>query len=65
MTVESLEAGMLLGITNTFGTVPGVLAPIAVGYLTKDVSFILPNVHYVRAISVILYHENTRYTSPY
>lgn len=31
-------AGMLLGITNTFGTVPGVLAPIVVGYLTKDVS---------------------------
>ncbi|KAL2080375.1 hypothetical protein ACEWY4_024168 [Coilia grayii] len=29
-------AGMLLGITNTFGTIPGVLAPIAVGHLTKD-----------------------------
>ncbi|ROL48694.1 Sialin [Anabarilius grahami] len=29
-------AGMLLGITNTFGTIPGVLAPIVVGYLTKD-----------------------------
>ncbi|KAI2652886.1 sialin-like isoform X1 [Labeo rohita] len=29
-------AGTLLGITNTFGTIPGVLAPIAVGYLTKD-----------------------------
>ncbi|XP_031441606.1 sialin [Clupea harengus] len=33
-------AGMLLGITNTFGTVPGVLAPIAVGYLTKDRSLL-------------------------
>ncbi|KAG9355599.1 hypothetical protein JZ751_000437 [Albula glossodonta] len=31
-------AGVLLGITNTFGTIPGVLAPIVVGYLTKDVS---------------------------
>ncbi|KAA0710345.1 Sialin H(+)/nitrate cotransporter H(+)/sialic acid cotransporter [Triplophysa tibetana] len=31
-------AGMLLGITNTFGTIPGVLAPIVVGYLTKDQS---------------------------
>ncbi|XP_072532356.1 sialin [Salminus brasiliensis] len=29
-------AGVLLGITNTFGTIPGVLAPIAVGQLTKD-----------------------------
>lgn len=31
-------AGILLGITNTFGTVPGVIAPIAVGQLAKDVS---------------------------
>lgn len=29
-------AGMLLGITNTFGTIPGVLAPIVVGYFTKN-----------------------------
>ncbi|XP_029299313.1 sialin isoform X1 [Cottoperca gobio] len=29
-------AGFLLGITNTFGTIPGVLAPIATGYFTKD-----------------------------
>ncbi|XP_051247270.1 sialin [Dicentrarchus labrax] len=29
-------AGFLLGITNTFGTVPGVVAPIAAGYFTKD-----------------------------
>ncbi|KAJ3608792.1 hypothetical protein NHX12_023322 [Muraenolepis orangiensis] len=31
-------AGLLLGITNTFGTIPGVLAPIATGYLTDDFS---------------------------
>ncbi|XP_035284686.1 sialin isoform X1 [Anguilla anguilla] len=29
-------AGVLLGITNTFGTIPGVLAPIVMGYLTRD-----------------------------
>ncbi|XP_070778423.1 sialin [Enoplosus armatus] len=29
-------AGFLLGITNTFGTIPGVVAPIATGYFTKD-----------------------------
>ncbi|XP_062846636.1 sialin [Trichomycterus rosablanca] len=29
-------AGILLGITNTFGTIPGMLAPIAVGQLAKD-----------------------------
>ncbi|KAF4073965.1 hypothetical protein AMELA_G00249260 [Ameiurus melas] len=29
-------AGILLGITNTFGTIPGVLAPIAVGHLAND-----------------------------
>ncbi|TDH03849.1 hypothetical protein EPR50_G00145960 [Perca flavescens] len=29
-------AGFLLGITNTFGTIPGVLAPIVTGYFTKD-----------------------------
>uniref|UniRef100_A0A8C2FUP6 Sialin n=1 Tax=Cyprinus carpio TaxID=7962 RepID=A0A8C2FUP6_CYPCA len=28
--------GTLHGITNTFGTIPGVIAPIVVGYLTKD-----------------------------
>ncbi|XP_030644777.1 sialin [Chanos chanos] len=28
--------GMLQGITNTFGTIPGVLAPIVVGQLAKD-----------------------------
>jgi len=31
-------AGLLLGITNTFGTIPGILAPIATGYFTEDVS---------------------------
>lgn len=34
-------AGVLLGITNTFGTIPGVVAPIVTGYLTKDVSFLV------------------------
>ncbi|MBN3305869.1 S17A5 protein, partial [Amia calva] len=29
-------AGMLLGITNTFGTIPGIVAPIVVGHLTKQ-----------------------------
>ncbi|XP_068603774.1 sialin [Brachionichthys hirsutus] len=29
-------SGMLLGITNTFGTIPGVLAPIVTGYFTTD-----------------------------
>lgn len=29
-------AGLLLGITNTFGTIPGVMAPIATGYFTED-----------------------------
>ncbi|XP_068431836.1 sialin-like [Clinocottus analis] len=29
-------AGFLLGITNTFGTIPGIVAPIATGYLTQD-----------------------------
>lgn len=33
-------AGMLLGITNTFGTIPGVLAPIAVGHLAKNHSLL-------------------------
>nr|XP_020444576.1 sialin-like [Monopterus albus] len=29
-------AGFLLGITNTYGTIPGIVAPIATGYFTKD-----------------------------
>lgn len=33
-------AGFLLGIINTFGTIPGVLAPVIMGLLTKDVSCI-------------------------
>lgn len=31
-------AGFLLGITNTFATIPGVVAPIVTGYFTEDVS---------------------------
>ncbi|XP_054619574.1 sialin isoform X2 [Dunckerocampus dactyliophorus] len=30
-------AGFLLGITNMFGTIPGVIAPIITGYFTEDV----------------------------
>ncbi|KAM4538955.1 sialin [Odontesthes bonariensis] len=29
-------AGFLLGITNTFATIPGVVAPIVTGYFTED-----------------------------
>ncbi|XP_013885964.1 sialin isoform X2 [Austrofundulus limnaeus] len=29
-------AGFLLGITNTFGTIPGIMAPIVTGYFTED-----------------------------
>ncbi|XP_055013123.1 sialin isoform X2 [Boleophthalmus pectinirostris] len=29
-------AGILLGITNTFGTIPGIIAPIVTGYFTED-----------------------------
>ncbi|KAF3707159.1 Sialin H(+)/nitrate cotransporter H(+)/sialic acid cotransporter [Channa argus] len=29
-------AGFLLGITNTFGTIPGIVAPIVTGYFTRD-----------------------------
>ncbi|XP_061903325.1 sialin isoform X2 [Entelurus aequoreus] len=29
-------AGFLLGITNMFGTIPGVIAPIVTGYFTED-----------------------------
>uniref|UniRef100_A0A1A8J1B1 Sialin n=2 Tax=Nothobranchius TaxID=28779 RepID=A0A1A8J1B1_NOTKU len=29
-------AGFLLGITNTCGTIPGVMAPIVTGYFTED-----------------------------
>lgn len=36
MDIAPRYSGVLLGITNTFGTVPGVLAPIATGYFTKD-----------------------------
>ncbi|KAG9279862.1 sialin isoform X1 [Astyanax mexicanus] len=48
-------AGVLLGITNTFGTIPGVLAPIVVGQLAKDHSLTgWSNVFYVSAgVSVV------------
>lgn len=29
-------AGFLLGITNTFGTISGVVAPIVTGYFTEE-----------------------------
>uniref|UniRef100_A0A3Q2ZR72 Sialin n=1 Tax=Kryptolebias marmoratus TaxID=37003 RepID=A0A3Q2ZR72_KRYMA len=29
-------AGFLLGITNTFGTIPGIMAPIVTGHFTED-----------------------------
>ncbi|KAM9493106.1 sialin [Clarias gariepinus] len=38
MDIAPQYAGILLGITNTFGTIPGILAPIAVGQLVKDQS---------------------------
>uniref|UniRef100_A0AAY4C683 Major facilitator superfamily (MFS) profile domain-containing protein n=1 Tax=Denticeps clupeoides TaxID=299321 RepID=A0AAY4C683_9TELE len=43
-------AGFLLGITNTFGTIPGVLSPIAVGYLAKDVS--IPNFLFISGLNL-------------
>ncbi|XP_068189155.1 sialin [Antennarius striatus] len=36
MDIAPRYSGILLGITNTFGTIPGVLAPIATGYFTED-----------------------------
>ncbi|KAK3532315.1 hypothetical protein QTP86_016050 [Hemibagrus guttatus] len=35
-TYKMQYAGFLLGIINTFGTIPGVLAPVIMGILTKD-----------------------------
>lgn len=37
-------AGVLYGITNTFATVPGMVAPIVAGALTPNVSA-LPHVY--------------------
>jgi ACS family sodium-dependent inorganic phosphate cotransporter-like MFS transporter 5 len=34
-------AGLVFGMANTFGTVPGFVAPAIVGALTKNVSSIL------------------------
>ncbi|XP_029022325.1 sialin [Betta splendens] len=36
MDIAPRYAGFLLGITNTFGTIPGVVGPIATGYFTQD-----------------------------
>uniref|UniRef100_A0AAV2K5W5 Major facilitator superfamily (MFS) profile domain-containing protein n=1 Tax=Knipowitschia caucasica TaxID=637954 RepID=A0AAV2K5W5_KNICA len=36
MDIAPRFAGFLLGITNTFGTIPGVVAPIVTGYFTED-----------------------------
>ena len=30
-------AGIIFGISNTFGTIPGFLAPIAIGIITSEV----------------------------
>ena len=30
-------SGVVFGITNTFGTMPGIIAPYIVGVITKDV----------------------------
>ena len=33
-------AGMAFGIGNTFASVPGILAPYLVGFVTKNVGFV-------------------------
>ena len=32
-------AGVLMGITNTFGTLPGIIAPVVAKYIAQKVSF--------------------------
>ena len=32
-------AGVLMGITNTFGTIPGIVAPVVAKYIAQKVSF--------------------------
>ena len=32
-------AGVLMGITNTFGTLPGIVAPVVAKYIAQKVSF--------------------------
>ena len=34
-------AGILMGISNTFATIPGFLSPIVTGYITKNKVIIL------------------------
>ena len=36
--IDNRYAGILFGITNTMGTIPGMLSPIVVGALTPNVS---------------------------
>ncbi|CAG5889634.1 unnamed protein product [Menidia menidia] len=36
MDIAPRYAGFLLGVTNTFATIPGVVAPIVTGYFTED-----------------------------
>jgi ACS family sodium-dependent inorganic phosphate cotransporter-like MFS transporter 5 len=35
--IDNRYAGILFGITNTMGTIPGMLSPIVVGALTPNV----------------------------
>lgn len=55
---SSRYAGTLLGITNTFGTIPGVLAPIVVGYLTRDVRCVLYFVT-LQLLKIIHHHQSS------
>ena len=36
--VGGIYSGILFGISNTFGTLPGIIAPYIVGVLTPDVN---------------------------
>lgn len=36
--VGASYAGLVFGISNTFGTVPGIVAPYLVGVVTKNVN---------------------------
>lgn len=37
--VGGIYSGVLFGISNTFGTIPGIVAPYIVGLLTTNVSY--------------------------
>ena len=39
--VGGIYSGILFGISNTFGTIPGIVAPYIVGLLTSNVSIII------------------------